>query len=150
LITKTLFQYSLEDIRIVVVALVLSWKNLVNIMKPIFSRNEDIDKIAFLNWRIAKDNDIKNLINIGDGYLTAAIRLSKLCLITNMDKSADVLIFPILNNANHGIEIYLKAIMWSLNVIMKSEDKSQRGHNLRQLYRTVRSKVNAYGGGLTL
>jgi hypothetical protein len=119
-------------------------------MKPIFSRNEDIDKIAFLNWRISKDNDITNLINIGDGYLTAAIRLSKLCLITNMDKSADVLIFPILNNANHGIEIYLKAIMWSLNVIMKLEDKSQRGHNLQQLYRTVRSKVDTYGGGLTL
>jgi hypothetical protein len=119
-------------------------------MKPIFSRNEDIDRIAFLNWRISQDNDIKNLTNIADGYLTAAIRLAKLCLINNKDKSADIVIFPILMNANHAIEIYLKAIMWSLNVIVKSTSKTERGHNLQQLFRSVRSKIKAYGGQISL
>ncbi|WP_152542449.1 hypothetical protein [Pedobacter sp. V48] len=119
-------------------------------MKPIFSRNEDIDRIAFLNWRISKDRHIQNLTNIAEGYLTAAIRLARLCLINNNDKSADIVIFPILMNANHGIEIYLKAIMWSLNVIMKSDARIDRGHNLLQLYRSVRSKIKSYGGNLTL
>lgn len=119
-------------------------------MKQIFSRNEDIDKIAFLNWRISQNNDIKNLTNIADGYMTAAIRLAKLCLINNNDKSADIVIFPILMNANHGIETYLKAIMWSLNVIMKSTAKIERGHNLQQLFRSVRSKIKAYEGQISL
>ncbi|WP_199119362.1 hypothetical protein [Pedobacter sp. ASV28] len=119
-------------------------------MKPVFSRNEDIDKMSFLNWRISKDDDIQNLINIANGYLEASIRLAKLCLITNHNKIADILIFPVLNNANHGIEIYLKAIIWTLNKILNSGERTQRGHNLKQLYRTVVSKIKSYGGGITL
>lgn len=119
-------------------------------MQPIFSRNDDIDKIAFLNWRISKNSDIRNLMSIAEGYLSAAVRLARLCLITNKDKSADMLIFPILNNANHGIEIYLKAIMWTINLITGSEEKAQRGHNIRQLYRTVRSKVRLYNGAISM
>lgn len=119
-------------------------------MKPIFSRNKDYNKIAFLNWRITDGDHITNLINIADGYMTSAIRLAKLCLINNNDKSADIVIFPILMNANHGIEIYLKAIMWLLNVIIKSPAKIERGHNLQKLFKTVRSKIATYGGGISL
>src|SRR5690625_6409664 len=41
--------------------------------------------------------------------ISPAITMSKKCLSGNEDKKADVLIFPILNNANHGIELYLKS-----------------------------------------
>jgi hypothetical protein len=119
-------------------------------MRPIFSRNEDIDRIAFLNWRISKDTNILNLINMGDGYLLSAIRLAKLCLINNSDKTADIIIFPILMNANHGVEIYLKAIIWSLNVIIGSEDKIERGHNILKLFKSVRSKIQHYSGKISL
>jgi hypothetical protein len=82
--------------------------------------------------------------------MTATIRLAKLCLINNNDKGADIVIFPILMNANHGIEVYLKAIMWSLNVIMKSTAKIERGHNLQRLLRSVKSKIKTYGGQIPL
>jgi len=115
-------------------------------MNPIFTRNQDIDKIAFVNWRINPESEIMNLRNIGDGYLKAAIKLTKLCLINNNDKSADILIFPILNNANHGIEVYLKALIWTMNSIAGSPDRTEKGHNIRQLYRSLRAKTIAYYG----
>lgn len=67
-------------------------------MQPIFSRNVDYNKIAFLNWRIAKETDIINVINIADGYLSSAISLVRLCLINNKNKQADIVIFPIINS----------------------------------------------------
>ncbi len=84
-------------------------------MQPIFSRNINIDKIAFLNWRISQNSDIRNLLNLADGFLISAIELAKHCLENNEDKRADILIFPILTNANHGIELYLKSLNWTLN-----------------------------------
>jgi hypothetical protein len=119
-------------------------------MKPVFSRNDDIDKIAFLNWRISYDDEIRNLLNMADGFMLSAIRLAKMCLINNGDKSADILIFPILTNANHGIELYLKGIMWALNKIMKSEMKIEGGHNIKQIFETVSAKVKHYKGGISL
>jgi hypothetical protein len=119
-------------------------------MKPVFSRNDDIEKIAFLNWRISYDDEIRNLLNMADGFMLSAIRLAKMCLINNGDKSADILIFPILTNANHGIELYLKGIMWALNKIMKSEMKIEGGHNIKQIFETVSAKVKLYKGGISL
>jgi hypothetical protein len=97
-------------------------------MQPIFSRNEDYTKIAFLNWRIDKWSDILNMLNIADGFMRSAIELSKFALNNNEDKAADILIFPILNNANHGIELYLKSLTWMLNRKL-GEEKSDRGRS---------------------
>lgn len=119
-------------------------------MKPIFSRNTDIDKIAFLNWRISKYSDIQNIFNLAEGYMIASIRMAKRCLKNNDDKSADILIFPILANVNHGIELYLKGILWTLNKILKIDAKIEGNHNIKQLYETVRSKIKAYGGQIRL
>jgi hypothetical protein len=119
-------------------------------MKPIFSRNEDIDRIAFLNWRISYDAEILNLLNMADGFLLGAIRLTKQCLINNRDKTADILIFPILTNANHGIELYLKGITWALNKLMGSDVRIEGSHNIKQIFETVGSKIRAYNGGLKL
>lgn len=118
-------------------------------MQPIFSRNKDIDRIAFLNWRMSKDNDILNLTNIAEGYLEAGIKLAKLSLISNKDKTADIVIFPILMNVNHGIELYLKAINWMLNDIMGLNERIAGKHNIKQLYETVRSKIRSYQGGVS-
>jgi len=119
-------------------------------MNPIFSRNENVNKIAFLNWRISYDNEIRNLLNIADGFMLSSIRLAKLCLINNGDKSADILIFPILTNANHGIELYLKAIMWTLNKLMNSDSKIEGSHNIKQIFETVESKIKIYKGKISL
>ncbi|WP_311952841.1 hypothetical protein [Mucilaginibacter terrae] len=118
-------------------------------MKPIFSRNDDVDKIAFLNWRIEEDN-ILNMLNIADGFLTAAVQLAEYSLIDNTHKQADITIFAILTNANHGIELYLKAITWTLNKIIGSESRIEGSHDIEQIYKTVRAKIKKYGGQLSL
>ncbi|RZK12028.1 MAG: hypothetical protein EOO46_04680 [Flavobacterium sp.] len=119
-------------------------------MQPIFSRNEDYTKIAFLNWRIDKWSDILNMLNMADGFMRSAIELSTFALNNNEDKAADILIFPILTNANHGIELYLKALTWMLNKKMGEEIRIEGAHNIRQIYATVRSKIKKYGGGINI
>ncbi|HET6245386.1 MAG: hypothetical protein H0V01_13895 [Bacteroidetes bacterium] len=119
-------------------------------MKPIFSRNEDIDKIAFLNWRISPHSEILNILNLADGFLLAAIELATQCLENNEGKRADIIIFPILTNANHGIELYLKALTWMLNKLLNTEYKIEGSHNIKQIYQTVKCKIKAYNGQLTL
>lgn len=119
-------------------------------MQPIFSRNEDYTKIAFLNWRIDKWSDILNMLNIAEGFTRSAMELSKFALNNNEDKVADILIFPILNNANHGIELYLKALTWMLNKKLGEENRIEGAHNIQQIYTTVRAKIRKYGGGIKL
>jgi len=117
--------------------------------KDIFSRHRDIDKIAFMNWRI-DDDPILNLINMADGFITAAIQLTQQALLDNSGKTADITIFPILTNANHGIELYLKAMTWTLNSIMGNGSKIEGGHDIFQIFQTVRAKIKGYGGQINL
>jgi len=117
-------------------------------MKPIFSRNSDIDKTAYLNWRISND-EILNLLNLADGYMLSAIELAKKCVASNEDKQADILIFPIFSNANHGIELYLKAITWILNKLADSDLRIEGKHNINQIFRMARAKIRKYNGQLS-
>ncbi|MCC8424947.1 hypothetical protein [Mucilaginibacter sp. UR6-11] len=119
-------------------------------MQAIFSRNPDIDKIAFLDWRMSSHNDILNILNLAEGFMLSSIRLARLCLINNSDKKADILIFPILTNVNHGIELYLKAITWMLNKYMKLDLRIEGSHNIKQIYKTVKSKIKIYGGQMSI
>ncbi len=119
-------------------------------MKPLFSRNEDDTKIAFLNWRIESDDNILNMLNLAEGYMKSALLLTEICLQDNQDKKGDIVIFPIFANFNHGIELYLKAINWTLNKLTGSTRQIEGGHNLMLLYNTIRKKVATYGGNLTV
>ena len=115
-------------------------------MKKIFIGNNDFKKSAFLNWRTSKYKDIGNMLALAEGYLSSAIELSKNCLSDNNDKKADILIFPILNNANHGIELYLKSLIWTLNKLLKSEHRIEGKHNIQQMFKTVQSKIKCHKG----
>jgi hypothetical protein len=117
-------------------------------MKPIFSRNEDINKIAFLNWRINKNEHILNLLNIAEGFLLSSLELAKKCLNDNQNKKADIIIFPILNNANHGIELYLKSLIWIMNELLGNEQKIVGKHNLKQLFQTLKARFKLYKGNI--
>ncbi len=114
--------------------------------KKIFSDNEDINKIAFLNWRTSKREDIGNMLALAEGFLDSAIQLAKDCLNNNENKKADILIFPILTNANHGIELYLKSLIWTLNKLIESEFRIEGSHNIQQMYQTVEAKIKSYKG----
>jgi hypothetical protein len=119
-------------------------------MKPIFSSNEDYNKTAFLNWRIKKGNDILNLLNMAEGFLRSSIQQARIALDNNEHKIADITIFPILTNANHGIELYLKALTWMLNVLTANNNRIEGKHNIKQIYDTVRSKIEKYDGEIDL
>ena len=118
--------------------------------KAVFSRNDDYQKIAFMNWRIGKGNDILNLLNIADGYMLAAVQLAKAALADNQWKTADITIFPMLMNANHGIELYMKGMTWMLNLLTGSPNRIEGSHNIQQIYDTVRAKLQGYTGNLSL
>ena len=90
------------------------------------------------------------MLNLAEGYLDASILLAKQCLAYNDDKKEDILIFPILTNANHGIELYLKAINWILNKLKESDKKIEGSHNIKQIFQLVKSKISSYGGQLSL
>ena len=119
-------------------------------MQHIFSRNKDIDKIAFLNWRIFPDEQILNLLNLAEGFTLSAIELAEICLADNNDKKADILVFPILTNVNHGIELYLKAIIWTLNKIMGLPERTEKTHDIKLLFEKIESKIAIYGGQISL
>ena len=113
-------------------------------MKVIFSYNSDVNKNAYMNWRIDRNNNINNMINIADGYMNSSLLLAKQVLTDNSDKKADILIFPILFNVNHSIELYLKAINWSLNILLDNGKKNEGSHDIKQIFSNVCSRVNEF------
>lgn len=114
-------------------------------LKPIFSRHPDIDKMSFLNWRM-ESSDMRNVLNLAEGYIISAIQLSEKCLLDNEDKKADILIFPILANANHAIELYLKGLTIILNEILDNNQKIEGTHNLKQLFNTLKARIKELDG----
>ena len=110
-------------------------------MKKIFEDNPDINKTAYLNWRMQKHDPIHNFMVLGDGYLCSAIELAKGCLKNNEDKKADMLIFPILHNANHGIELYLKALIKTIDFLLNNKESDVFSHNIFALYKLVRERL---------
>lgn len=111
-------------------------------LKEVFSYNPDISMDAYINWRIEKSDPIHNMITIADGFMKSSIILAEQALEDNRDKKADIIIFPILFNANHAIELYLKAIGWTVNIILDNDKKVEGSHNIKQILDVVKSRVN--------
>jgi len=113
--------------------------------KSIFSRNEIIDKIAFLNWRM-DSGDTRNLFNMSEGYFIAAKQLAESVLTDNRDKKGDILVFPILTCFNHAIELCLKSITHKVNLLLGNHIKVEGTHNLQQLFNTLKARVKDLKG----
>ncbi|WP_342567783.1 hypothetical protein MKY09_05305 [Psychrobacillus sp. FSL K6-4046] len=113
-------------------------------MEDVFSNNIDINKNAYINWRIEKHNPIKNMLTIADGFMESSIILAEQALEDNRDKKADIIIYPILFNANHAIELYLKAIGWTVNILLHNDKKVEGGHDIQQILNVVKSRVNEF------
>ncbi|HBJ1649821.1 TPA: hypothetical protein LA460_000610 [Clostridium botulinum] len=113
-------------------------------MKDIFSYNLDIDKNAYMNWRTNKHEHINNMIVIAKGFMMSSIILAEQMLNNNTNKNADIVIYPILFNANHAIELYLKAISWTLNVILDKDKKIEGSHDIKQIFNVVCLRVNEF------
>jgi len=114
--------------------------------KPIFSYNDDLNKNAYLNWRMLRWDRRQNLNAIAHGYYDAAISLAQSCVDDNCDKKADELIFPILFNMDHSIELYLKSIMWSAHWLNDDYENSfKRTHDLQDLYQKTKEAIHSLG-----
>lgn len=116
-------------------------------MKEIFSGNGDVEKTAYMNWRTQRFDHIHNMIVIAEGFSDSALLLVKETLKDNRDKKADNLIFPILFNANHSIEVYLKAICWTQNQLLEKVDQFPPNHNLEILFNNVVQLENELNSG---
>lgn len=113
-------------------------------MEKVFSYNADIEKTAYMNWRTRQHQPIHDIIIIADGYMKSAIMLAEDCLRDNKDKKADIVVFPMLFVANHAIELYLKAINWSLNMLLEEKESFCGGHDIRQIWNTVKKRMTRF------
>lgn len=108
-------------------------------MKEIFSSNADIYRNAYLNWRTKRHDHLNNMNVIASGFASASLELVKNNIDSgNYGHQADELIFPILFNANHAIEVYLKTINWTINVLLEKEDTYDNTHDLKELMKLVK------------
>lgn len=113
-------------------------------MKNVFSYNADIDKTAYMNWRTSRHDHIYNMIVIADGFMSSAIILAEEALADNWDKKADSIIYPMIFNANHAIELYLKATVWTLNILLDNQQKIEGCHDIQQILQTVIKRVSEF------
>lgn len=109
--------------------------------KNIFSYNVDINKNAYLNWRVDKDAPQRNLAQLADGYALAAKKLLEDVLKDNHAKDADILIFPILYSVDQMIELYLKAIICEIEILSEGKANSYKTHDIKSLLDTMIAKV---------
>lgn len=95
---------------------------------------------AYLNWRFRFNELDGQFYMMGEIYFETALLLLRNCIKDNQLYGADLWIFPILFNAIHGIELYLKAFNSLVNALVKlnkgkkyQEPKIEGKHDIKQL-----------------
>lgn len=78
------------------------------------------------------------MLIIADGFMKSSIMLAELALEDNRNKKADIIIYPFLFNANHAIELYLKVIGWTVNILLQNDKKVEGGHDIQQILNVVK------------
>ena len=56
-----------------------------------------------------------------------------------------MLIFPMIFNVNHGIELYLKALCWALNILLEYKSTYKENHDIRGIWLTTKQKIKKFG-----
>ena len=111
-------------------------------METFFTYNKDIDKTAYMNWRLNFDHSFASqFATLADGFFESSIKMIDVCLEDNSDKKADSWIFPILFNILHGIELYLKSINSDMNVVLDQGEKIEGGHRIKQLCEVAQKRL---------
>lgn len=112
----------------------------------IFYGEKDIDydnskEYAFLNWRFDdsmgtnnKENPsqkISDNFEMGKAYISNAI-IALFSIVYNKNSSgvADTLVFPILFNTWHGIELWLKSSIHAIRLITNAEGELKSNHDI--------------------
>lgn len=114
----------------------------------IFDYNVDINKNAYMNWRIWNHSSISdNFLMMSEGYFKASQILIEELLKDNVDKKADCVIFPLMFNFIHGVELSLKAILNSIDTIINNSKipRIEGDHNIQQILQTIISWLRKNG-----
>lgn len=98
----------------------------------------DPDKYAFLNWRFDASNITRQHIfgnfEMGKAYLSNAIlTLYSIICSNNKGVVADSLIFPVLFNVWHGIELLLKSGITSISILSSMPETTKTTHQIASL-----------------
>lgn len=117
-------------------------------LDSVFDYGSTVDVTAYLNWRVQGKTDKEQFVLLGRAFLTSAYLQLNCCLEDNSDKSADLLVFPIMFDVVHGIEVYEKAICASFSCLLGKERKIvEGGHNILQLSQTASALIDEYAVG---
>jgi len=117
--------------------------------KIFYGENDDRDfsnpdKYAFLNWRM-DDGIGRNYLEpniqmvsdnyyMGRGYLGNALLSLYLLIEKNKFGVADIVIFPILFNIWHGMELWLKSSCRAIEIIFDESIIKKKNHNIYDYY----------------
>jgi len=104
-------------------------KELLDSLPSFFSNFDSYDTRALLNWRFDKyTNTYRQFFNMGQAYMETSVGLIDNCVEDVYCKKQDAWIFPILFNAIHGIELYLKGVNSLLKSYLKLEAEWEMEH----------------------
>ena len=109
--------------------------------KTVFSRNADINKTAYLNWRMDSPDDEENMHAMAEAYFLAANILVESVLLDNKMHQADALIFPIIHAVNQMIELYAKSVIKLINRLNENKTGRSHSHDIVSLVLEMRGKV---------
>lgn len=127
-------------------------------MKIFYGEKENVDysnckKYAFLNWcfddgcgknsnpnQHISDNFILGKAFIGNAILT----LNNIFEQGNILFVADKLIFPVLFNAWHGVELWLKSSISALSWLLSKNTNRKKGHKIDDLFGILIKMINDY------
>lgn len=110
-------------------------------MNAIFSYNQDVSRNAYLNWRIDVLDNAANFYVLASDYADGAITLMNTVLADNSDKKADGIIMPILYCIDQSIELYLKAIIRKIDMIVGKVETKCATHDIRELLNQLISRI---------
>lgn len=113
-------------------------KTIIN-MKIFNSKSNKYD-LAVIDLKISKENEASSLSKLANSYLTTSIVLLENSIDDNIYLKDD-LIMPIVFLVNQGIELHIKSIRLSLNVILGVKKRRIRSSDLHGLWISTKNKM---------
>ena len=126
-------------------------KDEIDISISFFLENpHDQPKYSYLNWRMHGTNESCKYKEIGEGFFVSAIVQLERCLENNKDRKGDALIFSVLFNLTHALELYLKALIKLCEEKGITLSINTKTHNIIKLNNELKTNLQSANNGLFL
>ena len=116
----------------------------------IFLENKhDKPSYAYLNWRTSYGGKGYKFKEIAEGYFVSSILLLSESIKNHTERLGDATIFPIIFNVLHGIELYLKGMLFIISDYCDNKGYSFTanvwGHSIKDLLSEVKNQAMSLG-----